>query len=380
MPSTTYTYSISADFPNGKVNTATLTTEIGQSPIIIALDRIDTSGNVLTIIFKDTLSTGDKTLLDNNTTGPAGGLIAAHNNAATVGIIPISFAKASGSPVFVNVDSDGNLFNINQPRSGTKFNIITHNWCDKTTWYSESTKVTLETLTDAGAGLSFNSAHAFWIDMKHGKVTDEDNICTLANKWLSTVTVNDVVKTESPPATTTGDYQIDYRTGVVTFNATQIGNTVKATYWYAGSGTFVFKPIAGKKIKLLSVEVQFSKDLELKDTLIFTPYGYAGVFAPQYVPVPYSATTLIPLAASNKYKRMSDFVNEANGSYPVIPVIGGQGWRGLSQEIITFPWNYVARTDLSSAAGMELKITMENNIEQGGQMATATFYALSESE
>jgi hypothetical protein len=288
--------------------------------------------------------------------------------------------KASGNKPLIVVDADGNVNNVSQPRPGSKFNVITHNWCDKTTWYSESTKITAETLSDSGNGLTFNSAHAFWVDMKHGKVTDEDSICAINAKWLSTITINNVAKTESPPGTTSGDYQIDYRAGTVTFNASQSGNTVVATYWYAGSGSFTFKPLAGKKIKLLSVEVQFSTDLDLKDTLIFTPYGYAGVFAPQYVPTPYAATDLIPLAPSNKYKRIWDFINEANGTYPLVPVTGGNSWRGMTQPVITFPWNYIARTDIFSSYGMEIRISMENNIEQGGELATATFYAISENE
>lgn len=382
MPATTYTYSISNDFPGGSVNTSKLSNEIKASAISIALDRVDTSGGVVSIVFKTALPTADKIILDNDQSTPAGGLIAAHDNTPSLSTTqPVGFVNSAGTIVKLNIDSDGNLSNIPQPRSGTKFNVITHNWCDKTTWYLESTKVTTETLTDSGNGLTFNSANTFWVDMKHGKVTDEDNICAInGNKWLSIITVNDVTKTESPAGTTTGDYQINYRTGVVTFNATQAGNTVKATYWYAGSGTFIFKPLAGKKIKLLSVEVQFSIDLELKDTLLFTPYGYAGVFAPQYVPVPYAATDLIPLAAPNKYKKIHDFINEANGTYPVIPIVGGNTWRGMTKEIITFPWNYVARTDIHSSYGMQIKISMENNIEQGGELATATFYALSENE
>lgn len=292
----------------------------------------------------------------------------------------MSAYQQGGNKVTVSIDDDGNMSQVPQPRPGTKFNVITHNWCDKTTWYQESVQSADETLTDSGNGLTFNSAHTFWIDMKHGKITDEDNIAASAGKWLSTVTVNNVAKTESPAGTTSGDYQIDYRAGTLTFNASQTGNTVKASYWYAMSGAFTFKPLPGKKIKLLSVEVQFSKDLYLKDTLVFTPRGYAGVFAPQYVPVPFGPSDLIPLQAPNKYKRIWDFINEANGTYPVVPATGGPGWRGMTQDVITFPWNYVTRTDLYAQYGMEIRISMENNIEQGGELATATFYAISEKE
>jgi hypothetical protein len=64
MPTPTkYTYSIAGDTANGKVNSTKLTSEIQSSSIVIALDRIDTSGDILDIWFKDPLSGGDQTTL-----------------------------------------------------------------------------------------------------------------------------------------------------------------------------------------------------------------------------------------------------------------------------------------------------------------------------
>jgi hypothetical protein len=80
MAETTYSYTVSTDFPSGAVNTDKLETEIQASSIVTALERIDLAGDDIDIVFKDSLSTGDKTTLDNDTTGPAGGLIAAHDN------------------------------------------------------------------------------------------------------------------------------------------------------------------------------------------------------------------------------------------------------------------------------------------------------------
>ena len=80
MTETAYSYTISTDFPGGLVNETKLKNEIDSSSISIALDRIDTEGDIIYIIFVDALTTGDKTILDNDTTGPAGGLIAAHDN------------------------------------------------------------------------------------------------------------------------------------------------------------------------------------------------------------------------------------------------------------------------------------------------------------
>lgn len=88
MPTPTkYTYSIANDFPNGAVAPAKLKREISASSIVTALDRIDTAGDVCDVWFKDPLSAGDKTTLDNDTTAPSGGLIGAHDGVA-VTLVP----------------------------------------------------------------------------------------------------------------------------------------------------------------------------------------------------------------------------------------------------------------------------------------------------
>jgi hypothetical protein len=84
---TTYTYSKANDFPGGLVNVANLENEILASNIITALRVIVVNPNGddtdrIDIIFKDVLSASCKTLLDADISGPAGGLIAVHNNTA----------------------------------------------------------------------------------------------------------------------------------------------------------------------------------------------------------------------------------------------------------------------------------------------------------
>jgi hypothetical protein len=78
----TYSYTVSTDFPGGEADVANLILEIGNSAIVTALDDIQLSGDSMDIIFKAALSAGDKTILDGDTTGPAGGLIAAHDSVA----------------------------------------------------------------------------------------------------------------------------------------------------------------------------------------------------------------------------------------------------------------------------------------------------------
>ena len=90
---TTYSYNTTDDMPDGKVNPDRLKSEIEASAIVTALDAINTSGGsssqgvvtggTLDIVFKDPLSAGDQTILDGDTTDPAGGLLADHDNSAS---------------------------------------------------------------------------------------------------------------------------------------------------------------------------------------------------------------------------------------------------------------------------------------------------------
>lgn len=76
-----YTYSIANDMPGGVVNPSNLKREIDASSITTALLRIDTDDDALKLTFAEALSSGDKTTLDGDTTGPAGGLLADHSTA-----------------------------------------------------------------------------------------------------------------------------------------------------------------------------------------------------------------------------------------------------------------------------------------------------------
>ena len=80
MPITSYSYSLSNDFPGGQINPTKLHDEILQSSIATQLDGVTTNNDTVSITFLDVLSAGEKTTLDNDVTGPAGGLIAAHDN------------------------------------------------------------------------------------------------------------------------------------------------------------------------------------------------------------------------------------------------------------------------------------------------------------
>jgi len=71
MALTFYTYSVTNDFPNDKVNISSLTKEINSSnDIIHAIDHIDVREKICDIFFKDELSSAEQTVLD--------GIVAVH--------------------------------------------------------------------------------------------------------------------------------------------------------------------------------------------------------------------------------------------------------------------------------------------------------------
>jgi len=64
MPAVNYIYSVSADTLNGRVNTVTLTQEIANAVITIALDHINVSDDVLNIWFKAAITPAEESELD----------------------------------------------------------------------------------------------------------------------------------------------------------------------------------------------------------------------------------------------------------------------------------------------------------------------------
>jgi hypothetical protein len=245
---------------------------------------------------------------------------------------------------------------------GSRLDIISVNWCDKTTWYPKSTKVTDEVYTES-SGTVFNpTTQRPYVDVTHGKLTGEH---TLRSEYTPVVKVDDVVKTENSPGQTDNDYTIDYDTGVVTFNASQTGKTVKVTYYYVGSSEWIVAPDAEKMVRVTQVEVQFSENIILNDSVKFQLYVAGN---------PYGDPTI--------YQTMYDYINESSLAYPSIPQMGGSGWRGMSGPVRIFRWPYAERgtTDLKSSLGMEIRVCLENDAVFGGDFAVATFYGTSETE
>ena len=270
--------------------------------------------------------------------------------------------------IYASRTSDNKLISSAWPASGSKSNIMSHNWCDPTTWYPQSVRVVDEVATDSGDQLTYNLANNNIIDTYHGKISQEDFLKDSSdNSYRVVVKVDEVQKTEQDPHVGSGgDYTIDYSAGSVTFlSALDPSDVVKVTYHYENGSRFTLIPESGKKISIQEVEVQFSNDINLLDTMKFQAYVTA-----YDIPVPGEDPSV--------YKTMQDYINDSNGSWPEIPKLGGTNWRSMQDTMTIFRWDYQTLTKISSTDGVEIRVWLENDAPLGGSFATATFYTLIE--
>lgn len=287
--------------------------------------------------------------------------------------ITLSPKAADGSPITASVKPD-------RP----KLTFISHNFCDRTTWFGQSTRVVDEVATDDGDHQNYTVAHGPMIDLYHGRVTFEDfKKDALGNSYRVVVKVDDVVKSEQDPHYASGgDFTVDYVTHKVHFLTPLVGTeVVKVTYHYAGGSVYVIQPVAGKLLIIDRVEVQFAIDIVLKDTFLFQAYGLVDVFAPQLMGPPWNipSGTKIPLGDPLMYKTFLDLLNDSNSSYPAYPAFGGDNWRALPKTSYLFTWQYeVGVTVLNPDYGMEIRVWMEHDEPCEGAFGVASVYCTSE--
>lgn len=375
MPSVKYTYSIQNDTLNGLISSDRLSSEIRGSSIITALDYIGTVGDICDIWFKASLSGGDEIILT--------GLVNNHNGT------PLPDNEIKHVELHESKTQDGRLRVAYEKSSGTSFNFYSHDWCDKTTWYQKSTMVVDEIASPNIDFTQYTLVNQKIIDTYHGKLTQEDFLVdSNNNSYRVIVKVNNVTKIEQDPHTGSGgDYTINYNTGIITFlSALTVNDEVKVTYHYSGNSdgnsTFTIKPLQGKKLVIDIAEIQFSKDISPSDTIIYQPYGYVDVFAPQLLQSnggPYPSLTQIPLGNPFVYKGIKDFLNDSFKAYPTYPIMGS-GWRGISQESTIFEWDYTRQKELISSYGMEIRCRLQHDVPFGGTFGTVTFYCSSVDE
>jgi len=365
MALTTYTYSVSLDFPGGKVNLDHLTSEIQASAITIALDRIDLSGDQVGIVFKDDLG-AQQSILDGETTHPAGGLIAAHDSSPTVSLPEVNIANK------VTVFS-------RRPEGASRAYVFSVDFCKKQTWYVDAITAS-DNLTGDGATTTFQLSHGNGsvvgeaiLDLCHGLVTDEHLISPPGGApggYVPVVTVNGATKVEREAYETSGgDYVIDYASGTVTFEtAPAAAAAIVISYYYVSATAgpkMQFRPPVGKKWTIDVAEAQFTADVGMTDTML------QNVFL---------VGTDFPVSYETRFYNVGNFFDYTYGSFPVIPVLSNGTNRGCSQQTIVLRWDYGAPLVIRHSDNVDVRVWNKHNRAFTGERATIAFYALEEPE
>ena len=287
--------------------------------------------------------------------------------------------QAGANKSLAPTNADGIPLDSAEPRLGTEVLYATHNFSDKTTWFGESVRVDGEVATDDGAGTIWSLAHAFVIDMTHGKTFDEAQYVldqqaenpSEPHGYAVVVKVDGNLQAERAPfAASGGDYEVDYAAGNIVFFASQAGSTVTVDYSYATGSMFLIKPDDGTDIDIEGAKASWSDDFVMNDTVLFEVWGLAAVFAPQLGLPP---GTKIPIQTT-KYLTLTQLTGEAFTFYPFAVAVCGSGARGIGspRHVVGFSYNTIRR--LISAAGLELQVSLENDQVFGGEFTSATFY------
>lgn len=353
----------------GEVNPSILSKDIQKTSITIAVDGInysDSSG-ALEVVFKIPISPEEKTILD--------GVIFNHDGTSAKGI---EAPTTSDKKPRVQID----------PREGSSYNSPSINWCDKTTWFATSNReedIVMDLVADT-SGLTWETPNdTVWVDVCHGKITGERNF---RETYRPIIKVNGEAKAEKTAENLVGDYTVDYRNGKISFEvAPGESALVEASFSKVNDSSWTIVPAEGKRLDIVAVEVQFSSDVELTDTIIFSVWGVVDYFAPHLVSTTPNYQSSFPTGFKIPlkkyfYQTMDDFVNDSQRSYAKIPKLGGDGWRGMKTDQFIFRWPYYEESvrRLHSYSGMELRVQLENNIELIGNKTISTFYGISEAE
>ena len=284
--------------------------------------------------------------------------------------------------------ADGTPVVAQTGRMGSEAIYSTHNFCDESTWYSESIRVTSGTLTyNTGTGL-WESGDPCWVDMTHGRVFDEEGLIedqqifepSDPHGYEIKVWVDGVEKSQrSPFATTGGDYTVDYYAGTVS-GSWSSGSLVSASYSKKGASGWILQPLPNKVLTMEKAEVQFASDIEMRSTFTMQVFGSASFFAPQLIQSnggPLPDDSKVPLETT-KYKTVDQIIDEAIMAVPVIPPLStGSGGRGYQKSRNVFQFHYGAVRNLYSSLGLQVRIFVEDDVSFDGERATATFYCTS---
>lgn len=257
--------------------------------------------------------------------------------------------------------------------------VSTHDFSDRTSWYQRSVKVTSETLIDSGNGLLFNSAHPFWVNMDSLRLTydyklipERDGSYTERGDRRPIISVGGSPLND-PTSDVTPGYTINYAAGTVTFDESQTGNTITATYWHtdgvARCSEWILNPPAGTAYLLGYIEFQFSKSINF--TTAMNVEIWAGGAVSDYSDFNVDLYNVGYGQNRSRYRGPVDFLNICtNRASQIIPAFGG-----LTDDTLIFPFDYLIQSVLRSSQGVVIMFHLENEIAYtNAELATGTFY------
>lgn len=391
--STVFEFTIASEgfFPNRLVDKTRLASEVRASVITIALDTVAVVDGNCVITFKANLPEADVDALTAVVQSHSGSPMQAPTTDDGIPIVALP------GPL----SADGMSLAQIAPRSGRKAQLISQNFCDQHSWYATSQRHTGLVLSDSGDGKTWTVSGGTFthcplgsstpfgvVDVTHGRITQERR---LRSQYRSRVYVNGVEKTEKDPHDDVGDWVIDVDTGAVTFDVSHAGDTVTLDCSEVVNSKWYLQPLPGKKLRLISAELQFSTDAQMEDTFIFQTRGDVAKFtalAPYCTTNggPYPPGFMMPLGDPTCYQTVSDLICESNRSHPSIPALkhSTPTWRDTKSDVLVFNWEYgeQATVDITSGTSNsdpnDIEISLEHDREMPGTFAVVTFYALTE--
>jgi hypothetical protein len=231
---------------------------------------------------------------------------------------------------------------------GSSVLLVSHDWCDRTTWWTDSVRVENQTLSTTDDTV-FTSATSKvnWINLVSGKVAYEDNV---ADDYRTLVYVDDEL-------VTTG-FTIDYALGKITFSEAQTGKVVKATYSYENGSTWKITPDSGKILKMLGTTVKYSENVVLGANQTFTFQLYAGDN---------------PAMPATVYKNMKNFIECAVGDVRHVPSHGG-----MAQDVIELDFDYMTSKDIAASPyALNIRVKVSDDEPITGEWACVQAKCLS---
>lgn len=261
---------------------------------------------------------------------------------------------------FPEQNSDGATHVAIEALEGSKKYFVSHDFSDETTWWQGSTRETDDELSDSGDHLTYTSGNANWINTDiisdRADIEDQSDADHLDLDDKSDRSV--AVEVDGSPVTS--GFTINHATGSVTFDESQEGSTITATYSYAGPSNYKVKPASGKKLKLSYVEIQTSAGAVMPEG------GY--VFQCKYQNV--------GVVKERKYRDARDIINYGTAG-TVIKAFGE-----LTQDVNILPFKYMTCDVIEphdTYGDMWIEIFVQDDeVVTSCEIATVTFYCQSE--